>query len=83
MRFYIDWKLENIPCTQTTVLSLLTISFHYSITLQKLRKRAIELNNGRAAMMGILALMVHEELNGEPYVINALCGQPSNFNAGL
>jgi len=25
-------------------------------------KRAIELNNGRAAMMGILALMVHEEL---------------------
>ena len=49
----------------------------------KLSKRAIELNNGRAAMMGILALMVHEELNGEPYVINALCGQPSNFNAGL
>ncbi|KAJ8605814.1 hypothetical protein CTAYLR_000567 [Chrysophaeum taylorii] len=28
----------------------------------KLRKRAIELNNGRAAMMGILALMVHEKL---------------------
>ena len=28
----------------------------------KLRKRAIELNNGRAAMMGILALMVHEQL---------------------
>ena len=28
----------------------------------KLRKRAIELNNGRAAQMGILALMVHEKL---------------------
>jgi len=28
----------------------------------KLAKRAIELNNGRAAMMGILALMVHEKL---------------------
>ena len=29
---------------------------------QKASKRAIELNNGRAAQMGILALMVHEEL---------------------
>ena len=28
----------------------------------KLKKRGIELNQGRAAMMGILALMVHEQL---------------------
>mmetsp|Transcript_40065 Transcript_40065/g.96739 ORF Transcript_40065/g.96739 Transcript_40065/m.96739 type:complete len:211 (+) Transcript_40065:167-799(+) len=28
----------------------------------KLEKRAVELNNGRAAMMGILGLMVHEEI---------------------
>jgi Chlorophyll A-B binding protein len=28
----------------------------------KLKKRAIELNQGRAAQMGILALMVHEQL---------------------
>jgi len=28
----------------------------------KLQKRGVELNNGRAAMMGILGLMVHEQL---------------------
>jgi hypothetical protein len=28
----------------------------------KMEKRAIELNNGRAAQMGILGLMVHEQL---------------------
>jgi hypothetical protein len=30
----------------------------------KLAKRGIELNQGRAAMMGILGLMVHEQLGG-------------------
>jgi hypothetical protein len=29
---------------------------------EKLTKRAVELNNGRAAMAGILGLMVHEEI---------------------
>jgi len=47
---------------------------------EKLSKRAIELNNGRAAQMGILALMVHEKLNGDPYIINTLAGQPVPFN---
>ena len=30
--------------------------------VEKTYKQGIEINNGRAAMMGILALMVHEEL---------------------
>ena len=47
-------------------------------TIQK--KLAIELNNGRAAQMGILALMVHEKLNNDPYVINSLLGYPVPFN---
>ena len=48
------------------------------------RKRAIELNQGRAAMMGILALMVHEQLpSHDPYMINALLGMPFNFNEGF
>lgn len=36
-------------------------------------KAAIELNNGRATstQMGIFALIVHEMLNNDPYVINS------------
>eukprot|EP01041_Mallomonas_annulata_P009677 gene9677-biopygen4637 len=45
----------------------------------KAKKRAIELNNGRAAMMGLLALMVHEQINHKPYVINDLLGLPYTF----
>ena len=40
-------------------------AFLLTPTLQektKLQKRAIELNQGRAAMMGLLGLMVHEKL---------------------
>jgi hypothetical protein len=44
------------------------------------KKLSIELNNGRAAQMGILALMVHEKLNNDPYVINTLLGYPVPFN---
>jgi hypothetical protein len=47
------------------------------------KKLAIELNNGRAAQMGILALMVHEKLDNNPYIINSLLGYPVAFNAGL
>jgi hypothetical protein len=44
------------------------------------KKLAIELNNGRAAQVGILALTVHEKLNNDPYVINSLLGFPVPFN---
>jgi len=44
------------------------------------KKLAIELNQGRAAQMGILALMVHEKLNNNPYIINDLLGYPVPFN---
>jgi hypothetical protein len=43
-------------------------------------KYAIELNNGRAAQMGILALMVHEKLDNNPYIINSILGSPVPFN---
>lgn len=47
---------------------------------KQLSKAAIELNNGRAAQMGILALMVHEKLDNNPYIINSLLGAPVPFN---
>jgi hypothetical protein len=43
-------------------------------------KAAIELNNGRAAQMGILTLMVHEKLNNDPYILNSIIGLPVHFN---
>ena len=38
----------------------------------KLQKRGVELNNGRAAMMGILGLMVHEQLGGSVPIVGEL-----------
>ena len=38
----------------------------------KLFKRGVELNNGRAAMLGILGLMVHEQLGGSVPIVGEL-----------
>ena len=38
----------------------------------KAQKRAVELNQGRAAMMGILGLMVHEQLGGELPIVGQM-----------
>merc|ERR1712003_134493 len=38
----------------------------------KLFKRGVELNNGRAAMMGILGLMVHEQLGGSLPIVGEM-----------
>jgi hypothetical protein len=40
--------------------------------LTKLKKRAVELNNGRAAMMGIFGLMVHEQLGGSIPIVGEM-----------
>jgi len=45
----------------------------------KLRKRALELNQGRAAMMGILALMVHEQLGN----LEIILPQPGRIFMGV
>jgi len=50
---------------------------------EKASKRGIELNNGRAAQLGILGLMVHEGIDNNPYVLNDILGSPVVFNAGF
>ena len=45
---------------------------------EKLRKRTVELNQGRAAMMGILGLMVHEQM-GVNILPTAISGSDYDF----
>ena len=40
------------------------------------KKLAIELNEGRAAMMGIIALMVHDKINNDPYLTQEIYVSP-------
>ena len=70
-----DYVKEDVANASTQYMT----QFGWSEATQK-RKIAIELNNGRAAQMGILGLMVHEKLNNNPYIINSLLGSPVPFN---
>jgi len=58
---------------------IMTLGFGWGNYTKRL-KQSIELSNGRAAQMGILALMVHEMLDNDPYIINTLLGVPVKFN---
>jgi hypothetical protein len=69
------YQKENIEESCTKAMN----SLKWSEATQD-RKKAIELNNGRAAQMGILGLIVHEKLNNNPYVLNSILGSPVPFN---
>ena len=68
------WYVRSFRCSSVkhhvVDFSFFAVSHHSSFSTNrdtfdaktKLAKRATELNNGRAAQMGILALMVHEQL---------------------
>ena len=60
-------------------------TFKWSGSQEELNeKRAIELNQGRAAQMGIIGLMVHENIyNHDPYILNNFLGYPTHFNEGF
>mmetsp|Transcript_102632 Transcript_102632/g.294053 ORF Transcript_102632/g.294053 Transcript_102632/m.294053 type:complete len:91 (+) Transcript_102632:244-516(+) len=70
------WLHHTLCHTLSPRFTISTTPYHsHSLPLltrfspeQKLQKRAIELNNGRAAQMGILALMMHECVDGKPYI---------------
>ena len=75
-----NWSSKTPQSESTARSSPRTTGWDTFSDETKLRKRAIELNNGRAAQMGILALMVHEKLDGHPYIINDLLGAPYTWN---
>ena len=69
----VPWTLDGKFVLYVCVLVFLFREQHHSLILllynrdkldpeTQLKKRAIELNQGRAAQMGLLALMVHEKL---------------------
>ena len=45
----------------------------------KAEKVSKEINNGRAAMMGIAGLMIHEFIDGKPYILNEYLGWGSPY----
>merc|ERR1711982_12079 len=64
---------------ETTVLVTLVLIF---LTQKKARKLNVELNNGRAAMLGIIGNMVAEELTGQTMYEQYAAGHISPFGDG-
>jgi hypothetical protein len=75
IEFGFEYQEQNIAESCTKAMS----SLGWNADTQR-RKAAVELNNGRAAQMGILALMVHEKIDNNPYILNSLFGAPVAFN---
>ena len=75
----LEWGFEYQEKNIANYCKELMNEWGWSAATQK-RKGAIEVNNGRAAQMGILTLMVHEKLDNNPYIINSLLGAPVPFN---
>ena len=75
LEFGFEYQEKNIAAECT----LRANEWGWNEATQK-RRAAVELNNGRAAQMGILGLAVHERINNDPYVLNSILGMPVPFN---
>ena len=79
------WELKGWKQVEGSTPGDFGIPYLSSIKTEadKAKARAQELNNGRAAMMGIFAIIVHELPSGHPYIINDVLGLTYKWNEGF